>query len=293
MKTVWKLAAALAAGIALAHAEPAPVPVEKRIVLLVDEWKAVRNLPVVVAERLGYFRGDDMDVTVMNTRDDVWHGDMLMDGRIDAVMAYWHHNAVNQSRGRDTQAIVTLGVTPGAKVLVATQARERFRTVADLKGARFIAGGAGSSKTTVANALVLAGGLQLADYTRLGTGGKEQNVAALREGRADFVVAPTPGCRVLRDAGRGDAVCRPDHGRRHANVSRRALPDHHGVHVHRAHPAAPGDRAPPGRRLRAGTPLHEHAQRRGGRGAGAGGGQRQGPREVPGRGEGGTADVRK
>jgi NitT/TauT family transport system substrate-binding protein len=165
---------------------------DKRIVLVVDEWKAVRNLPVVVAERLGYLKSDGMDVTVVNVRDDVWHGDLLMDGRADAVMAYWHHNVVNHSIGRDTQAVITLGVTPGVKVLVSNHAKDKFHKLADLKGARFIAGGAGSSKTTVANALVLAGGLKLADYTRLGTDGKDKNVVALREGKADFIIAPTP-----------------------------------------------------------------------------------------------------
>jgi NitT/TauT family transport system substrate-binding protein len=184
---------------ALANAQP--VPLDKRIVLVVDEWKAVRNLPVVVAERLGYLSTDGYQVTVMNVRDDVWHGDMLMDGRADAVMAYWHHNAVNQSVGRETQAIATLGVTPGAKVLVSNQARGRFKSTADLKGARFIAGGAGSSKTTVANALVLAGGLKLTDYTRLGTDGKDLNVQALRDGRADFVIAPTPDAEFYEAAG--------------------------------------------------------------------------------------------
>jgi NitT/TauT family transport system substrate-binding protein len=190
MKHWIPLLAAVLASLSLAHAEP--VPVDKRVVLVVDEWKAVRNLPVVVAERLGYFRSEGMDVTVMNVRDDVWHGDLLMDGRVDAVMAYWHHNVVNQAKGRDTEAIVTLGTTPGVKVLVARQARERFHSLADLKGARIIAGGAGSSKTTVANALVLAGGHALSEYTRLGTEGKEANAAALRDGRADLLVAPTP-----------------------------------------------------------------------------------------------------
>lgn len=192
MKRLLACAVVALAAAFVSSASADPLPVDKRIVLLVDEWKAVRNLPVVVAERLGYLKSDGMDVTVMNVRDDVWHGDMLMDGRIDAVMAYWHHNVVNQSKGRDTQAIVTLGVTPGAKVLVSNQAKDKYHTPADLKGSRFIAGGAGSSKTTVANALVMAGGLKLDDYTRLGTDGKDKNVVALREGKADFIVAPTP-----------------------------------------------------------------------------------------------------
>jgi NitT/TauT family transport system substrate-binding protein len=164
----------------------------RRIVLLVDENRAVRNFPVMVAERLGYLKGDGMDVTVMNTRNEVPHADMLEDGRVDAVMAYYHHNIVNQSRGRNTEAVVTLGVTPGAKVLVSNQARAKYPGPASLKGSRFISGGAGSSKTTVSNYLLLAGGGKIDDYARLPSFGLEKNSAALRDGSADFVVAPTP-----------------------------------------------------------------------------------------------------
>ncbi|MFP3643437.1 ABC transporter substrate-binding protein [Paraburkholderia sp. SIMBA_054] len=177
------------------HAEPATSnagDTPHRIVLLVDEIKAIRNFPVVLAERLGYLSDKEMTVTVMNTRDDTPHAEMLADGRVDAVMAYYHHNIVNQSQGNATEAIVTLGVTPGAKVLVANASKERYKTLADLKGSRFIAGGAGSSKSTVANYLVLSGGNRITDYTRLGTDGKTSNTEALRNGTADFVVAPTP-----------------------------------------------------------------------------------------------------
>ena len=163
-----------------------------RIVLLVDEYKAIRNFPIILAERLGYLNDGNQIVTVMNIRDDVFHAPMLMDGRIDAVMAYYHHNIVSQSEGRYSEAIITLGVTPGQKVLVSNQAKDKFKTLADLKGSRFIAGGAGSSKSTVANLLMLQGGHKLGDYTRLGTDGKDKNVEALRSGAADFVVAPTP-----------------------------------------------------------------------------------------------------
>lgn len=169
-----------------------PVEVANRIVLLVDEIHAIRNFPVVLADRLGYLKDGDMAVTVMNVRYDVWHGDMLMDGRVDAVMAYYHHNIVNHAQGRATEAIVTLGVTPGMKVLVANSAKDKFKNVSDLKGAHIISGGAGSSKTTLANALVLAGGNHLDEYTRMGTEGKPQNLEALRNGSADFVVAPVP-----------------------------------------------------------------------------------------------------
>jgi len=169
-----------------------PIPMNKRIVLLVDEIRQVRNLPAIVAERLGYLKGNGFEVTMMNIRDEVPHAQMLMDGQIDAIMAYYHHNLVNHSDGRDTQAIVTLGVTPGAKVLVANHAKDKYKTPADLKGARIIVGGPNSSKTAVGNALLLAGGHTVNDYIRLPTEGKEKNAAALREGRADLFVAPVP-----------------------------------------------------------------------------------------------------
>jgi NitT/TauT family transport system substrate-binding protein len=185
------LAALLAGQAAIAQAER-PVAVADRVVLLVDEIHALRNFPVVLADKLGYLKNGNMAVTVMNVRYDVSHADMLADGRVDAVMAYYHHNVVNQAQGRPSQAIVTLGVTPGMKVMVAAGARERFKTTADLKGAHFISGGAGSAKTTLANGLVLAGGHALADYNRQGSESKDANVEALRSGTADLVVAPIP-----------------------------------------------------------------------------------------------------
>src|SRR5438067_3994857 len=170
--------------------EPAAAP--NRIVLLVDEIKAIRNFPVVVAERMGYLKGDGVVVTVMNIRDDIPTAQMLVDGRVDAVMAYYHHNIVNRSEGRNLEAIVALGVTPGAKVLVANHAKDKYRSAADLKGSRIIAGGAGSSKTTVANALVMAGGHRIGDYTRIANESKDKIAAGLKSGEADLVVAPTP-----------------------------------------------------------------------------------------------------
>ena len=163
-----------------------------RIVLVVDEYKAIRNFPLIVAERLGYLTSDKLDVTVANVRDDIFHAELLADGRADAVMAYYHHNVVNNSEGRPSKAIVLLGTTPGMKVLVSTQAKDRIKSLADLKGVRVLSGGDGSSKTTVANALAMKAGLELNDYVRLPTYGKEKNAQLMKEGKADLLIAPVP-----------------------------------------------------------------------------------------------------
>ena len=191
MKPLAFLAGLAVSAVAFASQAQALPDTSKRIVLLVDEYKAIRNFPVILADRLGYLN-DGALVTVMNIRDDIPTAQMLMDGRVDAVMAYYHHNIVNRAEGRNFEAIVALGLTPGAKVLVAHHARDKYKSAADLKGARIIAGGAGSSKTTLANALVMAGGLRIGDYTRIANESRDKIAAALKDGSADLVVAPTP-----------------------------------------------------------------------------------------------------
>jgi NitT/TauT family transport system substrate-binding protein len=191
MKPVAFLASLILCAVAFAAPAQGLPDTSKRIVLLVDEYKAIRNFPVILADRLGYLN-DGALVTVMNIRDDIPTAKMLLDGRVDAVMAYYHHNIVNRSEGRNLEAIVALGLTPGAKVLIANHARGKYKSAADLKGARIIAGGAGSSKTTLANALVMAGGLRIGDYTRIANESKDNIAAALKDGSADLVVAPTP-----------------------------------------------------------------------------------------------------
>jgi len=175
-----------------AHAGSPVSTAPQRIVVIVDGITAIRNFPVIVAERLGYLKGDGFDVTVMDIRPDVEIDDMVADGRADAAIAYWHHTVAAHAAGRPMEAIATLGVTPGAKIMVAKQARQRFTSVEKLGGSRIIAGGPYSAKTTVANAIVLAGGNRIGNFVRLAPEDKPSIARMLREGAADLVVARSP-----------------------------------------------------------------------------------------------------
>ncbi len=183
----------LAAAVAPVRSSPSTGPAAPvRVNLLVDGIGKIRSFPAVLAERLGYFGDEGLLVTLVEIRDDIPTDEMLVDGRIDAAMAYYHHTIVSQAAGRLTEAIVTLGVTPGARVLVATASRDKFKSLADLKGSRIIAGGPGSSKTAIANALLIKGGNSIADYTRLAPEERDKILQALQQGKADLVVAPNP-----------------------------------------------------------------------------------------------------
>jgi len=174
---------------ALGAAAPAPTPV----VIAVDGLKLVRNLPILLADRLGYFKAQGLAVTFKETAAEPAIDAQLVDGRIAAMAAYYHHTIVAQmEEGRAMEAVVTLAVTPGYQVLVSSRLKDRISGLSNLKGRRIISGGEHSAKTTSANWLILHAGLTPADYVRLSTGDKTKIAKALKDGTADFVIAPEP-----------------------------------------------------------------------------------------------------
>jgi NitT/TauT family transport system substrate-binding protein len=168
---------------------PAPTPV----VIAVDGLKLVRNLPILLADRLGYFKAQGLAVTFKETAAEPAIDAQLLDGRIAGMAAYYHHTIVAQmEEGQAMEAVITLAVTPGYQVLVSSRLKDRLSGPSDLKGRRIISGGAHSAKTTSANWLILHAGLTPADYVRLSTGDKTKIAKALKDGTADFVIAPEP-----------------------------------------------------------------------------------------------------
>jgi NitT/TauT family transport system substrate-binding protein len=182
-------------------AQPAVLPTGTKVVLAVDGIKVVRNLPVLLAQNLGYFKAEGLDVSFMETSADAKVDAMLVDGRVAGMVAYYHHTIVAQAEGRACEAVITMAVTPGYELLVANQLKGSVGSPADLKGKRIIAGGPHSAKSTVANWLVLHAGYQLADYTRLAPTDKMKIAESLRKGEADFVIAPEPDATFYRTQG--------------------------------------------------------------------------------------------
>ena len=177
------------AGSALPVRAAEPVPV----VIAVDGLNQLRNLPVLLADKLGYFKDEGLSVTFKETSAGPDIDAQLADGSIVGMAAYYHHTLVAQiDESRAMEAVVTLAVTPGYKVLASTLVAKDLKSPADLKGRRIIAGGSHSAKSTSANWLILNAGLKPTDYVRLSTAGRPAILKALTDGTADLVVAPEP-----------------------------------------------------------------------------------------------------
>lgn len=187
-----RIAAALCGVCALSGVSPSSAVQAPRVVLAVDGIAEPRNLPVLVAERLGYFVDEGLIVTLVDSPASPTPAELMKDGRADGAVAYFHHTFMSQADDHlVTQAVVAMGVAPGVKLLIASRLRDRVHTLADLKGLRIYTGGRNSGKSTTANWLVARGGLTLQDYTALALTSRSEMERALQNGAADGIAAST------------------------------------------------------------------------------------------------------
>lgn len=196
---LFACAAMFAFGCQPADAAPAARP---RVVLAVDGVEQPRNLPAIVAERLGYFKDAGLTVTLVDAPADPSAATLMADGRADGAVAYYHHTFMSQSDGKAvTRVLVTLGITPGERLMVAARLKDKVHSVADLKGMKIITGGRNSGKTTATTWAFIHAGLNGRDYVSMPLLPSEKAAKALADGSADAIMAHDPDASYLEASG--------------------------------------------------------------------------------------------
>ena len=189
---IMKIFAAFLAVIGLSQSvslATAPLP---RLVLGIDGVEHTRNLPALIAERLGYFHDEGLTVTLVDAVADPSPAQLMKDGRADGAVAFYHHTFRTQADGLPTQAVLVMGATPQLKLLVAKRLSDRVKKVSDLRGMKIFTGGVNSGKTTSMNWLAARAGFGPKDYTALPLAPRDKMATALRDGAADAIIAHEP-----------------------------------------------------------------------------------------------------
>ena len=180
----------------------AAAAVRPRVVLAVDGVEQPRNLPAIIAERLGYFKDAGLTVTLVDSPADPSPATLMADGRADGAIAYYHHTFMSQSEnGSVTRALVILGITPGQRLMVASRLKEKVRSVRDLKGMKIITGGQNSGKTTATTWAFIHAGLGGQGYVSLQLLPRAEAAKALADGSADAIMAHEPDASYLEAKG--------------------------------------------------------------------------------------------
>lgn len=148
-------------------------------------------LPVVLADRLGYFRDEGLDVRIESEPAGVEAADEMLAGAVQGVIGFYDHTIQLQSLGKYTVSVVQLARAPGEVEMVSTRHPE-VRRLSDLKGLRVGVTGLGSSTDFLTEFLLTTAGLGLSDVTPIPVGAGDTLIAALAQDHVQAAMTTEP-----------------------------------------------------------------------------------------------------
>jgi NitT/TauT family transport system substrate-binding protein len=170
-----------------------------RITMMIGGINKVIYATATLAKNLGYYEKAGVDIYPLDSPAGVEEADALVAGQIDAAMGYYNHTIDLAGKGKATECVVQIGLTPGHAILVPTNSS--IKTLADMKGKVMGITGTGSSTDFELQYLGLRNGVQPSQFTRLPVGAGATFIAAFQHGQIDGGITSQPTIGRLLSSG--------------------------------------------------------------------------------------------
>jgi NitT/TauT family transport system substrate-binding protein len=174
---------------------------KSKIALAVGGKNLLYYLPLTIAEQLGYFKAEGLDVTINDFAGGAQALRALVGGSVDVVSGAFEHTVNMQPKGQRLTAFVLQGRAPQIVLGVNPKTMPNFKTVADLKGKKIGVTAPGSSTNVMANFVLAKAGLKPSDVSFVGVGASSGAVAAMRSGQIDAMSNLDPVMTLLTRSG--------------------------------------------------------------------------------------------
>ena len=173
----------------------------EKITIIVGGINKLIYLPPKLAESLGYFRDEGLDVELQSQPAGVDAENELVAGAAQAVVGFYDHSIDLQAKGKEVESIVLFGLVPGSREMVRSDMVNQIRSMGDLKGKTLGVTGLGSSSAFIGQFLAARYGLKTSDYSTLPIGAGNALLAAVKQRRVDVVWSTEPTTSLLRATG--------------------------------------------------------------------------------------------
>lgn len=208
MKTI--LRAFIAALVFVAFSQTAaagPVEVPK-LTIAVGGKNLFYYLPLTIAERLGYFKDEGLDVTITDFPGGAKALQSLMGGSADIVSGSYEHTINMQAKGQSIRAVAVQGRYAGIVLGLSKEKAAQYKSPKDLKGLKIGVTAPGSSTNMFVNALLAKEGLKPDAVSIIGVGATSGAIAAMQKGQIDAIANLDPVINMLEVS--GDIVTKVD-----------------------------------------------------------------------------------
>ena len=165
------LAACAAIGLSLSLASHAQAKLEKpKVAIAVGGKAGFYYLPLTIAERLGYFKDEGLDVEISDFEGGSKALQAVVGGSADVVSGAWENTIDQQPKGLNMQGFVLMGRYPAISVGVVKAKAASYKSPKDLKGMKIGVSAPGSSTNRMVLHLLAKDGLKGEDVSFIGGG---------------------------------------------------------------------------------------------------------------------------
>lgn len=158
-----------------------------KITLAVGGKATFYYLPLTIAEQLGYFAAEGLELEIVDFPSSIRAQQSLASGNSDVVCGAFEHLISLHAKQQSVQSFVALGRTPQMAMGVSVKSMPYYKRFSDLKGKRIGIAAPGTGTNIMANVLLQRAGLQQSDVSYIGVGTSAGALSALRTGQIDAI----------------------------------------------------------------------------------------------------------
>jgi len=200
-RTLLAVTALSALSLTMPRLRAQPRPERAKLTLAVDGQSALHYLPLTLADQLGYFRAEGLDVDILNFSSGVAAVQAVASGAAQVGAGDFEQLLEGQILGRMHQSFVLLGRAPGIALGVSPHAMPNYRTLSDLKGKRIGVTDAQSPSHRMARLILAHAGLGESDVGYVSLNSADQAVVAFRLGQVHALSQGDPVMSQLEQSG--------------------------------------------------------------------------------------------
>jgi NitT/TauT family transport system substrate-binding protein len=158
-------------------------------------------LPFMLAQRLGYYQQQGLNVTLQDEGAGVDATTNMVAGKVQGVGGFYDHTIAMQGLGQSLESVVSMLTTPGEVELCRNEVKDQIHSAADWAGKNLGVTDLGSSTDFLTQYLAQKNGVDPAKIHRVGVQSGSTLIGALQHGNIDCAMTTEPTVSTLLATG--------------------------------------------------------------------------------------------
>jgi len=174
---------------------------KSRIIISVDGKASFAYLPLTIADQLGFFREEGLDIQINDYADGASAAQSMLAGNADVCSGSFERTLNLQSKNQMVKAFVLQGQTPQIAFGMSTRNLSAPAAMADLRGKKVGVMALDSTASLMTNLLLVKAGLNVQDVGLIPVGSSATALSAIRSGQIDALCSSDPVMTMLEQKG--------------------------------------------------------------------------------------------